>query len=147
MPLNLAVLAPNRADGVIESYPEVIDWSIGGHSLGGAMAARFADNRAEVVDALILWAAYPAANDDLSNSSLRVASIYGTVDGLATPEQVLAAAPQLPPATTYRAIAGGNHAQFGYYGEQEGDNPAAISRSEQQAQAVSTTLATLTNAP
>ena len=33
-------------------------------------------------------------------------------------------------------IEGGNHAQFGNYGPQEGDLPAAISVEEQQAQAV-----------
>ena len=33
-------------------------------------------------------------------------------------------------------IEGGNHAQFGNYGPQKGDLPAAISAAEQQAQAV-----------
>jgi hypothetical protein len=28
------------------------------------------------------------------------------------------------------SIEGGNHAQFGWYGPQEGDNPATISREE-----------------
>ena len=33
-------------------------------------------------------------------------------------------------------IEGGNHAQFGNYGPQKGDPPAAISAQEQQAQTV-----------
>ena len=39
MPCNLAVLDMNAADGIPECFPEVTDWYIGGHSLGGAMAA------------------------------------------------------------------------------------------------------------
>ena len=67
-------------------------------------------------------------------------SIYGTLDGLATTEKIAASRPQLPPTTEWVAIAGGNHAQFGWYGPQSGDNPATISREEQQRQIVEATL-------
>jgi hypothetical protein len=36
----------------------------------------------------------------------------------------------------YVIIEGGNHAQFGDYGPQPGDNQATISRADQQAQTV-----------
>ena len=39
MPCNLAGLGMTAADGIPECFPEVTDWYIGGHSLGGAMAA------------------------------------------------------------------------------------------------------------
>ena len=39
MPCNLAVLNRNAADSIPERFSEVTDWYIGGHSLGGAMAA------------------------------------------------------------------------------------------------------------
>ena len=39
MPCNLAVLDMNAADSIPERFSEVTDWYIGGHSLGGAMAA------------------------------------------------------------------------------------------------------------
>ena len=42
MPLALAVMAPNRALQVMAQDPSIDMWAVGGHSLGGAMAARFA---------------------------------------------------------------------------------------------------------
>jgi hypothetical protein len=36
MPLNLAVFSPNKADEVITDFPEIEEWYIAGHSLGGA---------------------------------------------------------------------------------------------------------------
>jgi len=139
MPLNLAFFAPNRADEVIQSFSAVRDWAVGGHSLGGAMAARFAYRHPSAVDGLVLWAAYPAESDDLSERDLSVVSIFGTRDGLATPEKIEASRPLLPPDTRWVAIEGGNHAQFGWYGPQDGDNPATISRETQQQQIIAAT--------
>lgn len=139
MPFGLAVLSPDAADGVIEAFPEVERWVIGGHSLGGAMAAQYAAGH-ESVDALALWAAYPPDGTDLSDSEVLVTSIYATEDGLATLDEIEASAAQLPPETTFVEIDGGNHAQFGWYGEQDGDGEATISREEQQAQVVAATL-------
>lgn len=141
MPLNLAVLNANAAERVIRAYPQIEEWAVGGHSLGGAMAANFAANHAEAVDGLVLWAAYPASSDDLSSTDLRVVSIYGTLDGLATDAKIDASRLLLPPDSTWVPVEGGNHAQFGWYGEQAGDNPAALSRSDQQEQIVAATLA------
>jgi hypothetical protein len=143
MPLNLAVTAPGRAAEVIQAYENISHWVIGGHSLGGAMAARFAGQHPDVVVGLVLWASYPAESNDLSKQDLTVVSIYGTRDGLATIEKIDASRPYLPPTTMWVAIEGGNHAQFGWYGDQRGDNPATISRAAQQAQIVTATLALL----
>ncbi len=143
MPLNLAVLDAGAAAEVIAAHPEIDHWAVGGHSLGGAMAATFASRMPEAVQGLVLWAAYPSAADDLSGSGLHVASIYAMLDGLATREQIEASRALLPADTTWTAIEGGNHAHFGWYGEQSGDNPAAISRSAQQALIVQSTLALL----
>lgn len=143
MPLNLAVFGAGAAAEVMAAYPEIQHWAVGGHSLGGAMAANFAKSHSDEVDGLALWAAYPASNDDLSSSGLEVVSIYGTQDGLATGEKIDASRPLLPPGTTWVPITGGNHAQFGWYGEQGGDNAAEISRTDQQAQIVAATIALL----
>ena len=142
-PLNLAVLHPGAASDVISAHPEIQHWAIGGHSLGGAMAANFAYTHPGAVQALVLWAAYPAGSNNLSASGLKVLSISGTLDGLATPEKIAASATLLPADTTWVAIPGGDHAQFGWYGDQAGDNPATISREEQQAQIVAATVALL----
>ncbi len=143
MPLNLAVLAPDRALQVMATYPGVERWAIGGHSLGGAMAARFAHRHPELSAGLVLWASYPAASNDLSASDLPVVSIYGTRDGLATVEDIQASRALLPAETRWAPITGGNHAQFGWYGEQAGDNAATVTRAAQQRRVVEETLALL----
>lgn len=143
MPLNLAFFAPNRASNVIASFPQVKNWTVGGHSLGGAMAARFAYHHPSAVEGLLLWASYPARGNDLSERDLLVTSVYGTRDGLATPDEIAASRPLLPPNTEWVEIEGGNHAQFGWYGSQNGDNPATISRTAQQQQATTASVALL----
>lgn len=137
--LNLAILDQEAAIPIIEGNPEIEQWVIAGHSLGGAMAARLADRG--LVEGLVLWAAYPEESIDLSDDPVAVASVYGTRDLVATPDEVLAAGPRLPASTRFVAIDGGNHAQFGWYGDQRGDGEATISRDEQQDQAVAAVLA------
>jgi pimeloyl-ACP methyl ester carboxylesterase len=143
MPLNLAVLAPDRALEVMQAYPEIERWVVGGHSLGGAMAANFAAQHPDRTDGLVLWAAYPAGGDDLAASGLPVASISGSLDGLSDPASILASRALLPPDAAFIEIVGGNHAQFGDYGPQTGDNPAAASPEAQRDQVVRATLALL----
>lgn len=148
MPLNLAVLNPAAAGEVIAAYPDIENWAVGGHSLGGAMAARFVfENpqgfQGQPIAGLVLWAAYPASTDDLTQRDLAVSSIYGEQDGLADPETVTAARFLLPASTVWTPIAGGNHAQFGSYGKQAGDQPAGISPAEQEAEVVQATIALL----
>jgi hypothetical protein len=146
MPLNLAVTDAGAAADVVATYPSIKHWAIGGHSLGGAMAANYVFTHPGVMDGLVLWAAYPASNNDISSSPVRAVSISGTLDGLSTPEKIAASVPLLPKDTIYVPIEGGDHAQFGWYGSQSGDNPATISREDQQTQIVQATeefLATL----
>lgn len=144
MPLNLAVFGIDKAADVIAAMPEVERWAIAGHSLGGSMAANFIRNNPEAVEGLALWASYPAGSDDLSGfTGLAATSIYGTADGVASPEEVLAGAALLPPDTVWVPIEGGNHAQFGWYGPQSDADVATISREEQQAQIVAATVETL----
>ncbi|MBM4429135.1 MAG: alpha/beta hydrolase [Chloroflexi bacterium] len=147
MPLNLAVLGIGRASGVINAFPEVQRWAIGGHSLGGAMAASFVRRHPDRVAGLVLWASYPSSSGDLSTSALRVISISGTRDGLSTPDKIQGSRALLPATTLWVAIEGGNHAQFGWYGLQAGDGEATVSRQEQQAQVVQATVELLRSMP
>jgi pimeloyl-ACP methyl ester carboxylesterase len=140
LPLNLAVLDPAAAADVIAAYPEILHWTVGGHSLGGAMAANFTHKNPGIVQGLILWASYPAGSDDLSSSAMKVLSISGTFDGLSTPTKIEASRALLPANTIFVPIEGGDHAQFGWYGPQARDNPATISREDQQDQIVQATL-------
>lgn len=143
MPLNLAVVTPNVAEAVIAAHPEIQKWAIGGHSLGGSMAARYAANHPDRIAGLALWASYPEPGLDLSGLPLAVVSVYGSEDGLASLAEIEQSKAQLPAATRFVRIEGGNHAQFGAYGPQRGDNPAAISAEEQARQTVQATVALL----
>jgi len=134
MPLNLSIFDVNAAQEVQAAYPQIKHWVIGGHSLGGAMAATYAKTHPDTVQGLALWAAYPASNVDLSSSMLHIVSIFGSKDGLATLEKINNSRQLLPADTTWVKIDGGNHAQFDWYGDQAGDNPACITRADQQDQ-------------
>ena len=140
MPLNLAVFGVAKAKDVMSAFPDIQNWVIDGHSVGGSMAANFADSHPGSLDGIILWASYPAKNDDLSDQDIDSLSIYGTRDGLSTLTKIKASEPHLPPNTRWIAIDGGNHGQFGWYGPQSGDYEATISRQEQQEQIVQATL-------
>ncbi len=143
VPLNLAVFNPNAAAAVIAAHTEIARWAIGGHSLGGAMAASFADTHPEAVQGLVLWAAYPAGSNSLAGRELAVVSSYGDADGLATGDQISASRSLLPADSQFVPIEGGNHAQMGWYGLQGGDVGARISRAAQQEQVVEATVALL----
>ena len=143
MPLNLAVLSGDKGKEVITAYPEIKNWVIGGHSLGGVMAASFAHSHLDLVKGLIMYAAYPQDKNDLSTSNLKVLSLWGSEDGCADITKVTGAKDILPKDTEFKPIAGGNHGQFGNYGNQKGDNPAKISIIEQQNLAVQYTVSLL----
>lgn len=130
MPCNLAVLDMDAAEGLQERFPEVGDWYIGGHSLGGAMAAGYVAEHANEYKGLILLAAYPT--EDISQSGLKVLSVYGSEDGVLDMEKYTQGQTKLPADMEEHIIEGGCHAQFGCYGRQEGDGKPEISGEEQR---------------
>jgi len=132
MPFNIAFLNANAAGRIIAEHPEIKHWAVGGHSLGGVVAADFAVKHPEV-DGVIFWASYPG-NDSLRTANIKVLSISASLDGLATREKIESSRLQLPTDALFVVIEGGNHAQFGSYGPQFGDNPAAILPGEQSSQ-------------
>ena len=143
MPLNLAVFSPNAADSILAAYPDIEHWAIGGHSLGGTMAAKYVYDHPNTVGGLVLWASYPAENNSLIDIGQPVTSIWGSRDGVATPDTIAASAQNLPAETIWAEIEGGNHSQFGWYGDQAGDKLATISREQQQAETVAATITLL----
>jgi dienelactone hydrolase len=143
MPLNLAVFGFTVAADIMDTYPETSNWAIGGHSLGGSMAALYVDQNPGEISGLVLWASYPAKMNNLSDDLILVSSIYGTRDGLVTSKEVRESQSRLPADTVWVPIEGGNHSQFGWYGPQDGDNPAIIDRDHQQVLIVESTLALL----
>ena len=129
MPFNLAVMDVDAADKACEIIADVDSWYIGGHSLGGSMAAAFAADSDIRFDGLVLLASYSTA--DLSQKDTEVISIYGTEDGVLNMEKYQQYYSNLPEDTVEFVIEGGNHAQFGSYGAQKGDGSAKISADEQ----------------
>ena len=124
MPMNLAVFDINAADDVYDLVPDVNEWYLCGHSLGGAMASSYVNDNREQLEGLILLGAYP-----INDSKLSTLAIYGTWD-------IKLDLTKLEDMDNVIEIVGGNHAYFGNYGEQEGDGTAEISREEQQKQTV-----------
>lgn len=139
--LNLAFFDIDAAAPVIRDNPEIGAWVVGGHSLGGVAASIFAARTPEV-DGIVYWAAYPA-DDTLKQAGLPTLSISGMRDGLAPPEKIAQYKPLMPANALFVAIQGGNHAQFGDYGPQSGDNPASIAPEAQWQQIADATAAFL----
>lgn len=129
MPFHLAVFDINAAEGFPEMYPEIKNWYIGGHSLGGSMAASFLSENAEEFEGIVLLGSYSTA--DLSNLDLEVLSIYGSEDLVLNRENYAESIANLPNDYKEIILEGGCHAYFGVYGEQEGDGIPMISNEEQ----------------
>lgn len=129
MTLNLATLSINKGDQVIDKYQSIDTWVVGGHSLGGTMAAKFASNNNEV-DGVVLLASYPMG-DELKDLGKDVLSVWGSKDGVLNYKDLISAKDNLPSDTTYVEIEGANHSQFGDYGLQKGDNDAIVSQDKQ----------------
>lgn len=149
MPLNYAVLAPSRAIRAAAEDPDVARWVVGGHALGGTVAADFVAHNASAragalpVAGLLLLASYPSGGANLSARSLPVVTVGASRDALATPAKIAAARDRLPAGSRYVEITGGNHAQFGEYGPQPGDGIAEIPGPTQRRAAVDEALVLL----
>lgn len=133
MPCNLAFLGQNKAEDVMRKY-EYEKWYLGGHSLGGAMAAFYAAKHPDDLNGIIFLAAY--STKDLHEEDFSVVSLYGSEDGVLNMDKIEESRAYMPINYTEICIEGGNHAQFGNYGVQKGDGVASISREEQQNQTV-----------
>lgn len=120
MPFNMAIFNANAADAVMDRFPEITNWYIGGHSMGGAMASSYAAKNQDKVNGLILLGAY-IYGDYPPHNALTVYGDFNTTvaDKVDYTENVV-------------VIRGGNHAQFGNYGKQKGDPDATISSRDQQ---------------
>lgn len=139
MPKDFAELGWDRADTVLNDFSSITTWAIGGHSMGGKMGCKYLMERQypENIPGLILWASRPSNNYRLDTTDIKALSIYGTNDGIVTGSIIEESREHLPDDTVWVEITGGNHTQFGYYDTspdpvQRNDNPADITREEQQ---------------
>jgi dienelactone hydrolase len=138
MPLNLAFMGINRAKGIRADYPEMESWVIGGHSLGGAMAAEYAKNNVESIDGLIMFASYPANYEDFIDFPIPILTIIGTRDPGAPKQKAFYET--ISDSARLFVIEGGNHRQYADYSFQNGDGIPSISVAEQQDQIIAATV-------
>jgi hypothetical protein len=141
MPLNMAFFDIDRGAEVLSDYPEIQDWTLAGHSLGGIAASLYIKKEPALFNGLIYLAAYPPESADLSQWTGKVLSLRGSEDHLVLEDDIKESSPRLPENTRYINIEGGNHAQFGDYGPQKGDGAPTISPDEQLNQTVKAILA------
>ena len=138
-PFGFSFLDADHGKKVLDVHPEITDWAVGGHSLGGHR--RLTCRRGRTVKGLVLFASYPG--DRLVRDDLKAVSISGTADGFTTPADIEASKENLPPATSYVVINGAVHSSFGDYGEQPGDGIATVDRTTAQAEINNATLGLL----
>ena len=140
MPINMAVFNANIADEIIANYPNINHWVIGGHSVGGTMAAQYTGKHRETIDGLAIWASYPADSTDISDFDIPVLSIYGSQELRVNDISVGERKHLLPDDTLYIRIEGGDHHQFGSYEINPDDHLATTSRASQHEQIIQATL-------
>jgi pimeloyl-ACP methyl ester carboxylesterase len=140
MPFNIAAFGPNVATKIVAAHPEIRHWAIGGHSVGGAMAAWYTHRHRKEIDGLAIWASYPPDNADLSGLAIPVVSIYGSRETTVTDDSVAERQHLLPPDTRYVRIEGGDHHQFGSYDIDANERRATVDRASQHAQILLHTL-------
>lgn len=131
MPLDLAVLAPNRGNQVLADHPNR-SYVIGGHSLGGVMASRFAEEHPEKLAGVFFLASYPDEKGSLRDVEVPVLSMIAGNDQVLNHEAYQKAKHYLPADTDYQEISGGNHAGFGSYDAQKGDGKSTINNQNEQ---------------
>lgn len=132
MPANLAVLNGNLAEKIIKEN-NIKDYVIGGHSLGGTMASRFANtHKSKELKGVYFFASYPDEKGELKTLNLPVFSIRGSKDKVLNAENFKEARNYLPENAVYESIEGGNHGNFGTYGKQKGDGTSSLSNDQQQ---------------
>ena len=129
MPVNLAVFDSRAASRYADRYPELKNRFIGGHSLGGAMAAGYLSSHTEEFKGLVLLGSY--SSFDLTSSSLAVLSVYGSEDKILNKKQYEGKRHNLPSDFTEIILEGGCHAYFGWYGDHKGDGTPSLTKNEQ----------------
>lgn len=125
----LPIMETSKADGIVEIYPQIEKWYIGGHSMGGLAAASYVSGHLDDFDGLILLAAY--SNNDLADSDLDVICIYGSNDGVMNRESYEAGKAKIPADFEEYVIEGGCHSFFADYGLKGEETSPAITVEEQ----------------
>lgn len=121
---NLAIFTPNYAKRFLSDQLENI---VIGHSLGGVVASMMSSGNPKV-SGVILLGSYPIK--DLTDKPVMI--LTAEFDIAMDQEKFNESLQYLNSQAIIDDIAGGNHAQFGWYGPQKGDGTATIDTLTQQ---------------
>ena len=121
---NLAILTPNYSKRFLSNEKENV---VVGHSLGGTVASLVATNHKNISE-IVFLASYPIRDV----SSQQVLMITAEFDLVLDKTKVEESKNYLGQSVQFYEIVGGNHAQFGWYGNQKKDGDASISTKTQQ---------------
>jgi len=140
MPWRLASKGYNKPKELHLFNDSAKNYILAGHSQGGKMAAQFVYENPKLIDKLILIGTTHPRDISLAQSEIPILKIYGSNDGVASEKSMFDNKSKLPKSAKFIRIEGANHAQFGYYGFQLGDDKADISREQQQKQTLAEIL-------
>ena len=112
------------------------NYLLGGHSQGGKMAAQFVFEHPKLVDGLFLLATSHPRDISLNSYKIPTIKIYAEKDGLASIAEVLENKDKLPLEAELKLLKGGNHSQFGYFGQLLMDGTPSINRETQHQQSI-----------
>lgn len=128
-----------RINKVMSAYPENHTWFIGAHSWEAGIVSAYLVNPSEKISGVVFWAGRVYADSDMSQVTLPVMNVYGTLDD--ANENLLAGnKAYLPPQTEIFWIEGGNRVNYANFGPLSRDVGATIPREEQQTQAANYTI-------
>lgn len=133
MPFSFAFFNSKLAGKIMEEYSAIDSWFLGGHSLGGTVVSQYAhENMDNKIKGLFFLASYPTK--DFQEMQIPMFYLFAEQDGLIDQEDRTKgyALASKSPLTKQQTIPGANHAQFGNYGPQSGDNAATITALQQQ---------------
>ena len=128
-PFNMPVFSTKEAQKIMDSNPTIENWYIMGHSLGGVVAFMYENN--PKVSGVISLASYPSSDESTQLMGTNILAIFANEDGLVDKEKY-----DTLPIGTNKVLIPGNHAGFGDYGIQKGDNKSSISINEQHDQII-----------
>jgi len=126
LPFRIALLDANEGLDIIEEYPQVKRWYLMGHSLGGSAASTIVEQNPKI-KGIIFLASYPIDSIDVPSLT-----IYGGRDGVLPVADIEKSKQDVRKDAIFHEIKQGNHANFGMYGPQKGDNSSPLTPKEQQ---------------
>jgi pimeloyl-ACP methyl ester carboxylesterase len=124
------LLDANEGLDIVEEYPQVKKWYLIGHSLGGSAASTIIEQHSKI-KGIIFLASYPIVSIDVPSLT-----VYGGQDGVLPIADIEKSKQNVRKDAVFHEIKQGNHANFGMYGPQKGDNRSPLTSKEQQDEAL-----------